>query len=173
MAAVMGLLLAGGCDNRDPVQAAPTACATAVVQRANVASLDDLIARSAWIVIGTVERVLPGRVPQDVGHPITEFDLHFREVLKGKPNTAAVRIRQYGGSVRGCVVQIFGYLPRPGDHGAFFLSDVRYPDGALALTAPDQGAYVLDASGRDAFMFGGREPFTLRELRTRLDQPQD
>jgi len=175
VAVAAGLLLAG-CDPGNVGQAAATACPTfAAVKPATAASLDELIARSDWIVIGNVERVLPSRVPADIGHPITEFDLHFRESLKGQMNGADVRVRQYGGTVGGCTVQIFGYVPRPGDYGAYFLTDARYPDGVLALTTPDQGTYMLDALGRDRFVFsspdGASETFSLAQLRSWLNQP--
>ena len=175
-AIAIAVSLGAGC-SAGQTQATPTSVcpSSAAVKPAAAASLDELIARSDWIVIGNVERVLPSRVPADISHPITEFDLHFREILKGQMTGADVRVRQYGGTIRGCEVQIFGYVPRPGDYGAYFLTDARYPDGVLALTTPDQGAYVLDALGRDRFVFsspdGASEAFSLAQLRSRLNQP--
>ncbi len=164
------LVLVAGCSTGGG-QSQPTSvpvCQSGTLQRAEPQSIDDLITNSSAVVIGSVERVLPSRIADDVRQPVTEFDLHVAELLRGSVPSETLRVRQYGGSVAGCKVEIVGYAPRPGDYGAFFLST---GNGAWSLAAP-QGAYVLDANGRDLFLFtspsGATEPFSLKQLRTQL-----
>lgn len=135
-------------------------------------TLDDLIAASPLIVAGMVQQVLPTRLHESLGLPVSVGQLRVDEVFKGSPRATVIRVRQLldaperTGAGGGDAFQ-------QGEQLLLFLGPAN--DGTYGLVAV-QGGYRLRTPGDTLTFIGGgnrRERFTLADLRERVRRVPD